>query len=49
MVSQNLRKRKFDQERNTQLSGSLVNGCGTATFLHKSNKELSLRDVILIA
>ena len=28
-------------------SGSLVDGCGTATFLHKSNKELSLRDVIL--
>ena len=30
-------------------SGSLVDGCGTATFLHKSNKELSLRDVILMA
>ena len=28
-------------------SSSLVDGCGTATFLHKSNKELSLRDVIL--
>ena len=29
-------------------SSSLVDGCGTATFLHKSNKELSLRDVILV-
>ena len=42
-ISTNIGFRVFVKVR----AHGLVDSCGTATFLHKGNKDLSLRDVFL--